>query len=195
MPRLRRLVLVRHGESTGRSSTHLVGSGDPDLAAEGREQVRASAVGYAHLPFDLVVASPLRRAWQSARLLVGDAPIRIEADFREVDFGRWEGRAVSEVRASDPVLYEQWQQGAPGFEYPGGERRGEFRARIQRGLQRLLDGPAHSPLVVAHKGVVRVIAETLAGEGLLERERPRLGEAVILTRVGDTWSPGVRASS
>ena len=87
---------------------------------------------------DLVVASPARRAFQSAAVLTGGAPLRLEPDFREIHFGRWEGRSLAEIESADPVLFQQWRDLAPGFEYPGGELRAAFRARVQRGLDRVL---------------------------------------------------------
>ena len=91
MSNLRRLVLIRHGETTGQSSIRFHGSSDVALSDEGRVQMREAARGLRTEVFDLIVASPLRRSWESARILSGGAPVRLEPDFREIDFGRWEG--------------------------------------------------------------------------------------------------------
>ena len=88
---LRRLVLVRHCETEGNSSARFHGSGDVALSEPGRAQLRALIPALRSEVFDLVVASPLRRSWQAARILAGSAPLRLEADFREIHFGRWEG--------------------------------------------------------------------------------------------------------
>ena len=192
---LRRLVLVRHGESEGNSRIRFIGSGDPPLSSEGRAQMMAARAALAGQVIDAVVASPARRAWQSAQVLTGGAPVRLEADFREIHFGRWEGRRVDEIQAADPVLYEKWREGAPEFEYPGGELRADFRARIERGFERLAASGASSALVVAHKGVIRHLVQKLTGAALEERDRPQLGEVLILTRVGDHWELGARSSN
>jgi broad specificity phosphatase PhoE len=193
---MRRLVLVRHGESEGRSSQRLIGSGDPALSAEGRQQMLATRARLAGQVIDLVVASPARRAWQSAELLAPGTPLRLESDFREIHFGRWEGRRVADLEAADPILYKQWLEGSPGFEYPGGELRASFRARVVRGLDRVLGSDASAALVVAHKGVIRTLVEKLTGEPLPERERPALGEATLLTALpGRSWVYGVRTSN
>jgi broad specificity phosphatase PhoE len=192
---LRRIVLVRHGESEGNSRIRLIGSGDPPLSSEGRAQMLAARAALAGQVIDAVVASPARRAWQSARILAGDVPLRLEADLREIHFGRWEGRRVDEIRSADPVLHEQWREGAPEFEYPDGELRTRFRERVERGLARLLESPATSALLVVHKGVIRHLVEKLTGAGLEDRDRPALGEVLILTRVGDHWELGGRSSN
>lgn len=191
---LRRLVLVRHGETDGNSSQRLIGSGDPNLSAEGRAQLQRTRAALAGQVVDLVVASPARRAFQSAAVLTGGATLRLEPDFREIHFGRWEGRSVAEIEAADPVLIQQWRDPDSGFEYPGGELRAAFRARVHRGLERVFASGATGALVVAHRGVIREIVLALTGARPAP-EVPALGEAIALTREGDRWITGVRSSN
>jgi broad specificity phosphatase PhoE len=192
--KLRQLVLVRHGETDGQSSLRFHGSADVDLSAEGRAQMQRVAAELVRVP-DVVVASPLKRSWRAATIAGKGAPVRLEADFREIDFGRWEGLTKGEIQARDPVLYEDWQRHAPGFEYPGGELRGAFRGRVQRGLERLLGEPARDGLLVLHKGVIRTVVETLSGV-VLPPDEPEVGGKVVLTRNPDgTWFRGVHSSN
>jgi broad specificity phosphatase PhoE len=194
MAKLRRLVLVRHGETDGESGQRFHGSGDVALSAEGRAQMRRVAATLCH-PTDLVVASPLRRSWTAAAIAGGGAEVRLESCFREIHFGRWEGLTREEIRASDPILYEDWQARKPGFEYPGGELRDAFRERVQAGLDRLLAADARDALLVLHKGVIRTIVEALTRE-TLPSDEPALGEIVVVTRQPDgTWRRGQRSSN
>jgi broad specificity phosphatase PhoE len=194
MSRLRRLVLVRHGETDGESSKRFHGSGNVALSAEGEAQMREVAGRFAPSYFDRVVASPLSRAWRAAQIAGRGAPVQIEGDFREIDFGRWEGLTREQIQATDPVLYEDWQNKTPGFEFPNGEPRAEFRARVEAGLQRLIDSGAATVLVVAHKGVIRTIAETLTGTSL-EDGVPELGGVVELYHDRDGWKLGRQRSN
>lgn len=192
---LRRIQLVRHGETDGASSVRMLGSTDADLSEEGRAQMRRVAARFNPDVIDVVVASPLKRSWRSAWIAGRGAPVRLEADLREIHFGRWEGLTHQEIRARDPVLYEDWQSRAPGFEFPGGEAREAFRTRVARGLERLRTDDATAALVVVHKGVIRTIFEQLLGE-LLPRDEPGLGELIELTRDPDgTWFRGRRTSN
>ena len=187
MSKLRRLVLVRHGETEGNSSVRYCGVTDVALSDEGRNQIREARRRLGRQVIDLVVASPLRRSWEAAQILFGDAPIVLDRDFREVDFGRWEGLTAEEIRARDPILYEDWQAHVPGFEYPEGETRQHFRDRISRGLQRIAERGVTNALIVAHKGVIRAVAEELLGEPLVEGA-PELGGIVSVTRNPDgSW--------
>ena len=181
--RLERLILARHGETEGLSSIRYYGATDIPLSDLGREQVlraRDWIVGHA---FEVVWASSLSRAAESARILAPCHAIRLEADFREVDFGRWEGLTREEIAVHDPELFAVWQQDLARFDYPDGERRADFRARIARGLDRLRSSGASSALVVAHKGVVRTLLELVSGEALASHE-PELGGVIHVGRDG-----------
>ena len=181
LERLERLILVRHGETEGQSSIRYHGATDVPLSDLGREQVRRARERLAGEVFEVVYASSLSRASESARILAPDHPIRVEADFREVDFGRWEGLTREEIAVRDPELFGVWQRDLARFDYPGGERRADFRARIARGLEHLRESGASSALVVAHKGVVRTLLELVSGEKLASPE-PELGGIIHVRR-------------
>jgi len=186
--------MIRHGETVGNSSERLHGTADVALAEVGRAQMRAAARSLRHEVFDVVVASPLQRSWQSAAVVVPCASVRLVPEFREIDFGRWEGMSLDEVRAADPILFREWQARAPGFEYPGGERRAAFRERVGRGLLRVEETGARGALLVLHKGVIRTIAELLGAP--VPGSAPELGESVALSRdVDGHWFVGRTSSN
>jgi broad specificity phosphatase PhoE len=191
---LRQILLVRHGETDGASSVRYFGSTDVDLSEEGRAHMRQLAQGLASRRVDLWLASNLRRSWRSTAIVSRGAPIQIEPDLREIHFGKWEGLTREEIAARDPVLYQDWQAGRGGFEFPGGEARAAFQARVGRVVERLLAGRARFVAGVLHKGVIREITRQLTGEAM-PRSEPALGELVTLTRVADgPWVRGVRSS-
>lgn len=182
--RIERLILIRHGETEGQSSIRHFGATDVPLSDIGREQVRRAREQIAAETFDVVWASSLSRAAESARILAPDRAIHLESDFREIDFGRWEGLTREEIAERDPELFEVWQRDLGRFDYPEGERRADFRARIARGLERLRAVDAAAALVVAHKGVVRTMLELVSGETLCAAE-PELGGVVCVARSAD----------
>jgi broad specificity phosphatase PhoE len=195
MSKLRRIVLVRHGETVGNSSERFHGSSDVALSDEGREQMRAAAFALRTEAFDLVMASPLQRSWTSASIVSGGAPIRLDARLREVHFGRWEGLTKAEIEAADPILYADWQNQAADFEYPSGEARSEFRARVEECLAAVLETGAQNALLVVHKGVIRTIVEKLTGAAP-EQGEPQLGGSIGLSKNAEgSWFVGRRSSN
>ena len=195
MSQLRRLVLVRHGETVGESSVRFHGVSDIELSDEGRAQMHEARWRLRKEVFELAVASPLRRAWEAAHILVGGAEVQLDGGLREVNFGRWEGLTAEEIQARDPVLYEDWRARVRDFNYPGGERRADFRERVEGSLERIASSGVANVLVAAHKGVIRVIAEKLLEEPLPEGE-PALGAVVSLSRgAKGRWHLGRRGSN
>jgi broad specificity phosphatase PhoE len=194
MSSLRRIVMVRHGETEGQSSIRFHGSADVALNDEGRAQLREAARKMGTEVFDLVVASPLRRSWEGAVIVSSGAPVRLYPEFREVHFGHWEGMTAEEIEESNPALYLDWQAGAANFEYPGGELREAFHSRVARGLEALLASGATSVLLVCHKGVIRTIGEQLLTAPV--SEGPELGGVVSVSRGADGhWYEGRRGSN
>jgi broad specificity phosphatase PhoE len=191
---LRQILLVRHGETDGESSIRYFGSTDVGLSAEGRAQMARAGAGLATRRVELWLASNLRRSWAAAGIVSRGALVRLDPDLREIHFGEWEGLTREEIQARDPVRFQDWQAGAEGFEYPGGEARGAFQARIARALERLLASGASCAAGVLHKGVIRELARQLTGQAL-PKDEPALGALVTLTRVaGGSWILGQRSS-
>ena len=194
MSKLRRLVMLRHGDTVGNSKERFHGSNDVALSAEGRAQVLEAKHQLRMEPIDRVVSSPLSRAWASARLVAPGAPIQLDQDLREIDFGRWEGLTKEEIQAADPQNYEAWQSQGSSFDFPGGERRDDFVERVLGALARIQQSGASNVLVVAHKGTIKTIAKQLLGHAL--DPEPELGSLVWLTRThGGAWFEGRRSSN
>lgn len=170
-PTQRLLHLVRHGETAGNSSIRFWGRTDVPLSAEGRVQVQRLGTAIAPLRVAVIVHSPLVRAAESARILAGTlalhaTPTHAEPDFAEIDFGAFEGLTKEEIAQRDPAWYATWERGAhEGF--PGGDTLVAFAARVRAALSRVLAATTGDLLVVAHRGVIRRIADALipgAGE-------------------------------
>ena len=66
MSKLRRIVMIRHGETVGNSSVRYHGRGDPALSHEGRLHAREAGQQLVGECFDAIVSSPLQRAWETA---------------------------------------------------------------------------------------------------------------------------------
>ena len=190
---IRRLILVRHGETVGESSVRYYGSTDLPLSATGYAQMRRMASELRYEPADLILASTLCRSWKSASLLSNGGPVRLLAGLREVHFGHWEGLSKAEIQARDPVLFEDWQNAAEGFEYPSGELRADFRARVAAAIDVAVAAPGHTAIGVLHKGVIREIIRHLSGASV-GTDQPALAGRLVLIRRADGWRLGQQST-
>jgi probable phosphoglycerate mutase len=103
-----------------------------------------------------IVASPLSRATDTARLIAAEAGLgspELDAAFVERNYGEAEGLTGTELDARFPA----------GAEVPGREAREAVGERVVAGLHRLAaEHPGEAIIVVAHGGVIRSLLESVA---------------------------------
>lgn len=158
-----RVWLIRHGETSWSAAGRHTGRTDVPLTEGGRRSAAALRgvvpVGRA----GLVLASPLARARQTARLAGLDADV--DPDLVEWDYGAWEGRTTAQIRAelADPD-WVVWGQPVPPGRTPG-EQVDEVGERVDRVISRcdpvLADG--RDCVLVAHAHVLRILAARWLG--------------------------------
>jgi broad specificity phosphatase PhoE len=134
------LLVVRHGRTAANASGLLLGRADPELDELGRRQ--AAAIAAVLPPIDRVVASPLRRAQQTAAAF--GLPIETDERWIELDFGEWDGRPLGVVPLE---AWAQWRA-VLDFGPPGGECLAALGRRVRAACDDLLEAAAHGNVVV-----------------------------------------------
>jgi len=150
------VLLVRHGETEWSRSGQHTSRTDIPLIEEGRERALQLGRRLAERHFSLILSSPLRRAYDTAKLagLADDAQVTDE--LVEFGYGEYEGRTTPEIRGERPG-WTLWGDGVPG-----GETADEVGARADRVLEELgsVDGDV---LLIAHGHVLRVLSARWLG--------------------------------
>lgn len=158
-----RIDLIRHGPTE--ASGLLLGRTDAPAASTAYPQLLHQTAGRT---WSAVVASPLARARVPAEALANERalPLRIDANWRELDFGDWDGRPLATLRADPSIaagldaLYAN--TGAPPP--PNGESWRDLESRTGRALAALLEpGADESVLVVTHGGPMRAALSLACG--------------------------------
>jgi probable phosphoglycerate mutase len=175
-----RFVLIRHGESTWNAAGRWQGTGDPPLSERGREQAARLAAELTGEGIEMIVASDLARAAETAAIL-GDAlglvPVRDER-LRELDVGRWTGLTRGEIEGLDREQLARFERGGSEARAGGGECRREIGGRVQSTVAEIAERqPGRCVAIVAHLGVVSAL---VAGAELANAEWRRVtaGELV-----------------
>lgn len=149
-------ALVRHGETDWNRERRIQGSTDIPLNDTGREQARATGELLASRRWTALVASPLSRAAETARIIgehVGLGDPELEQRLAERDYGEAEGLTGPEIDAAFP----------DGADVPGREPREAVAERAVAALHDLAARhPGEAVIVVAHGGVIRSVLETVA---------------------------------
>lgn len=164
----RSFYFLRHGETDWNRRGIMQGFTDIPLNETGRAQARAAVDLFAGLPIDRIVASPLSRAHETAKIVNEklQKPISLCEGLRERHFGAFEGKAATEIEA---LKAELGLQGLPPEENgypcpPGAESYETFKARIVESLNTALQGHGENVLFVCHGGIYRVLRRSLMGD-------------------------------
>ncbi len=149
----RKIYVTRHGRTEWNVQYRVCGLVDVELDDLGRQQAREAAPQLVGKDIRRIIASPLGRAQETARLMAQgaglDVPIETDARLREMDFGDWDG-----IRRDDPKYLARRREVALRFE--NGESLLDVAHRVYSLLDELRDGEGNV-LLVAHGAVSRVI--------------------------------------
>jgi broad specificity phosphatase PhoE len=158
------ITLLRHGESVGNAESRWQGQADFPLTETGRAQARALADRWQreNLKFDLVIASPLLRANETAQIIASAMNINMEYDplWLERDNGEFSGLTANEVRQN----FQHASFYTP-YDPVGGDGEGDWELflRAGRALHRLLKREPARYLIVSHGGMLNQVMHAVMG--------------------------------
>jgi 2,3-bisphosphoglycerate-dependent phosphoglycerate mutase len=174
------LLLARHGQTVWHAENRYAGGhSDIDLTPAGVLQAERLAAWARKRGVDEVVASPLRRAVETARpsALACETDLEIIDDLREVGFGVAEGRTLDEL---DPDVAARFRADPAAHPFPGAELPAAAAQRAAETL-RVLAARRSTVLVVAHNTLLRLGLCTLIGLPVARYRRvfPRLENGAV----------------
>jgi ribonuclease H / adenosylcobalamin/alpha-ribazole phosphatase len=153
-------LLLRHGQTALSVERRFAGRGDIPLTDVGERQAAAAAARLAARGgVELVVSSPLARAFRTAQLVAEatGAELLVIDDLAETDFGEWEGLTFAEVMARWPQEMAAWR-GSVDAAPPGGESLADAARRTLAALDRLLSEHGNKTItVVSHVTPIKTI--------------------------------------
>jgi probable phosphoglycerate mutase len=161
------VLLIRHGPTDWNERGLIQGRADVALSARGRAEVARWRLPAAWAEARLLT-SPLRRAYDTAVLLSGRAP-SVDARLIEMDWGKWQGRRLAELRAAAPASMAKSEARGLDFRPPGGESPREVCARLRALFAELAADPEPA-VAICHKGVIRAALALATGWDM--RSRP-----------------------
>ena len=91
-------------------------------------------------PVEAVITSPLKRCQETAQLLYPEITPVIIKDFRETDFGLFEGKNYEELMADENLapLYQAWIDAGGKAPFPEGESSEQVKMRCVKAFGKLL---------------------------------------------------------
>lgn len=147
------------------------------LCQTGEAQARALAKRFADSDL-LVYSSPLGRAHRTAELAFPGREIREDERLKELNFGEFEGKTLSERLGQSS--WHEWSATSFVTPAPRGESYGDLRTRAVAWLETLPDGM--DVAAVTHSGTIQMLLSHVLGvEQPRWRKRFYLGHTSVTT--------------
>lgn len=127
------IYLIRHGQTDWNKAGRFQGQTDIPLNDTGRRQAKSLRESLKeHMPFDRMISSDLSRARETAAIINEgyECPIVIDAAFRELCFGKWEGLVFDQIKNDYPLEARYWATAPHLLHIAGGESLQELFGRV-----------------------------------------------------------------
>ena len=193
------IVLTRHGHTDHSTPDQYTGqSVEAHLTDIGRAGALALGARLAGVEFARVIASPLDRAVETARLIRPVGPMETDDRLMEADYGAWEGHLIDEIADGWPAEREAWEADPASVTIPGGESGSDVARRASAFLDELIAWETgigevdvdHRVLLVGHATLNRVLLAVALGIPLKDYRR-RLEQSwvnlTVLRYDADSW--------
>jgi broad specificity phosphatase PhoE len=141
------LSWVCHGPTEANRNSRF--PADEPLEAKGVQQAGAIATQLGTV--DRAWTSPALRARQTAAAMGLDATT--QPSFRECDYGRWQGRSITELHETDPEALSLWMLDLDAAPH-GGEPLSAVLARVGDWMKSHIGDGGHA-VIVTHATVIR----------------------------------------
>lgn len=150
------LYLIRHGKTAGNIEKRYIGVTDEPLCAAGRLELMSASYPAA----ELVIASPLRRCLETAKIIYPHKTPLVCGGLRECDFGEFEGKNYDDLNGSP--AYQRWIDSGGEMAFPQGEDMAGFCARTAAAFEGLRPTLVHKTALVVHGGTVMALLRRYA---------------------------------
>jgi broad specificity phosphatase PhoE len=191
------LLLTRHG-STPRSEPeqHLGQRIDLELSEAGRAAAEALGRRLEGVELARIISSPLRRARETAELVVPGAAVEVDDRLMEMDYGRWEGLTYEQILARDGDARRIWETDPASLACPDGESGSDVARRIRSWLEELIEWVGADEvedrrvLAIAHSTTNRVLLCVALGVPLRDYRRRFVQQPANLSVLRFEAAPG-----
>ncbi|MBU0615435.1 MAG: histidine phosphatase family protein [Nanoarchaeota archaeon] len=153
---MKRLILVRHGETAWVKEGRRQGIKDIPLSEKGINQARKAAAELRRYKIDIAYTSKLSRAIQTAEEIVKGRNIRLlkTKKLNERSYGIWTGLTFSDIKKKDKIYFVKYENDKYNVKPPRGESLADIKKRVQSFIKSVNQ---ENVLIVSHNGTLRVL--------------------------------------
>jgi broad specificity phosphatase PhoE len=160
------IILIRHGETDWNTEQIFRGRIDVPLNQLGLSQAEAVGLSLKNRTIDALHSSPLKRAFETAKMLAKGRNLEIisEDGFIDINFGLWQGIPHQKVKEDFKDLYARWISKPHTVTFPEGESLEEVKDRSEKALDTIIkSNPGKTVGIVSHRVVNKVLLCAVLG--------------------------------
>ena len=180
-----RLFIVRHGESENNLNRKYTGQFDAELTDMGRAQAKAIQPLLHHIKFDEVYSSDLKRAFETAQLVLPNHTAKKTPLLREYFMGSFTNTRFETATPSNlgEDVYRQIKSN--DYTHFGGENVSMVKKRVKEFLKPFETDEDKNVIAFAHGGIIMAMLYSVMGEqSMFTSRRPNCMIAVFEYRNG-----------
>lgn len=158
-----RVYLIRHSITKGNLKKRYIGAKtDEPLCQEGYDLLKKKQ----YPKVEKVIASPMKRCLETAKVLFPENDILVEEGLKECDFGQFENKNYQEL--SGNKAYQAWIDSNGTLPFPEGESQESFQKRSKEAfedcIEQCLKEDIKEVAFVVHGGTIMSILSACANE-------------------------------
>lgn len=162
---MKRLYLVRHGDTDYTLEKIIQGSADIPLNNLGRQQALDLVSNIIKFKFDMTYVSPMKRTIDTFKAIQSKIDIdsfEVVEGLRTIDFGDFEHKTWESCKLYFPEEYIKAKKLDIDYRFPKGESGRDHQKRILEFLKNYIEKePFENYLLITHLGTINLLTGTL----------------------------------
>lgn len=157
---MKKLFLVRHGESEWNKLKKVQGQKDVPLTEKGIEQAKLIGKRLINEGIEKIYTSDLKRAYDTARIIGKMLNIKVipSKELREINFGIWEGLTNDIIKSKFSKEHELWLKNPEMLKVEGAESILDLQLRAMNEINKIIsDENIDNVLIVSHSATLKTI--------------------------------------
>ena len=157
---MKKIFLVRHGESQWNVLKKIQGQQDVPLTDRGMKQANLIGNRLVHERIDRIYSSDLKRAYDTAEIIGKRLSLNVipTKEFREIDFGIWEGMSNDKMHIEYYNELCLWRKEPEKLKVEGAESLRELQLRAMAAVNKIINNEVgDNILIVSHSATLKTI--------------------------------------
>ena len=157
---MKKLYLIRHGESEWNILSKVQGQSNARLTKKGIEQATKAAKRLSEEKIDAIYSSDLDRAYDTAKIIADKLNLKVKKlqELREIRFGVWEGLTSSEIQDKYKNEHVIWMTEPHKLELPQAEKLIDVQERMLKSVNEIMrDNEDKNVLIVSHGSAIKAL--------------------------------------